>query len=74
MRIAVKCFASLADHTPQGGEMDIPDDAAVGEVMRILDIASADVKIIFVNGVHAEPESPLKEGDRLGLIPAVGGG
>lgn len=74
MRIEIKCFASLAVHTPREREMTVPDGAVVRDVMRTLGIAPEEVKIIFINGVHAEPDVPLKENDRLGLIPAVGGG
>lgn len=74
MRIEIKCFASLAAHTPQGREMTVPDGAAVRDVMHTLGVAPEEVKIIFINGVHATPDSLLKDNDRLGLIPAVGGG
>lgn len=74
MRIEIKCFASLACHAPQSGFLDMPDNATVAGVMHALSMAPEEVKIIFINGVHGEPESLLHDGDRLGLIPAVGGG
>lgn len=74
MRIEVKCFASLACHAPQGGTLELPDGGTVATVMHTLVMQPEEVKIIFINGVHAEASSPLKDGDRLGLIPAVGGG
>lgn len=74
MRIEIKCFASLACHAPQGGFLDMPEGATVESAMHALSMAPEEVKIIFINGVHGEPESPLHDGDRLGLIPAVGGG
>lgn len=74
MRIELKCFASLACYAPKGGTMDVPATATVATVIEALNMPLEEVKIIFINGVHAEPDSPLHEGDRLGLIPAVGGG
>jgi sulfur carrier protein ThiS len=74
MKIEVKCFATLAPHTPAEGNMDVPPQTSVNDIMRQLGIARDDVKIIFINGAHVEPEALLNEGDRLGLFPAVGGG
>lgn len=74
MRLEIKCFASLACHAPQSGFLDMPEASSVQNVMHTLAMQPEDVKIIFINGIHAAPESLLKDGDRLGLVPAVGGG
>jgi sulfur carrier protein ThiS len=46
----------------------------VADILAGLGIASQEVKIIMVNGVHAKPDRELQDGDRVGLFPAVGGG
>jgi sulfur carrier protein ThiS len=74
MNIEVKCFATLARRTPEGGSLEIEAGATPADVMARLGIDPDEVKIIFVNGVHAKADSPLKDGDRLGLFPPVGGG
>ena len=74
MQIEIKCFATLADFTPEGGVMDVKDSATIRDVMEVLGVKEEDVKIMFINGKHESFESVLKEGDRLGLFPAVGGG
>lgn len=74
MRLEIKCFASLACHAPQGGFLVVPEGSTVGEVIHTLSVVPEEVKIIFINGVHAESASLLHDGDRLGLVPAVGGG
>lgn len=74
MDIEIKCFATLSRFTPAGGRMQIDDGTTVSGVMQSLGIAPDDVKIVFINGIHAAPETPLNPGDRLGLFPAVGGG
>ena len=74
MQIEVKCFATLSDFTPEGGVMNIEDGSTIKNVMDILGMQEADVKIMFINGKHEALDSVLKEGDRLGLFPAVGGG
>lgn len=74
MRLEIKCFASLACHAPQSGFLEMPEGSTVENVMHSLAMQPDEVKIIFINGTHAAPESLLKDGDRLGLVPAVGGG
>jgi molybdopterin converting factor small subunit len=32
------------------------------------------VKLIFLNGLHAQGDEILSEGDRVGVFPAVAGG
>ena len=72
--IEVKCFASLAQHTPAGGHADLAAPATAGDLIRALGIPAGEVAIIFVNGAHAEEATALRDGDRVGLFPAVGGG
>ncbi|EPR43584.1 thiamine S protein [Desulfovibrio sp. X2] len=74
MEIEVRCFATLARFTPGDGFFELPDGATAAEAIAALGIPADDVNIIFINGKAAELASPLAEGDRLGLFPAVGGG
>ena len=74
MQIEVRCFATLSPHTPKGNRLDLPDGTTAGEAMHILGIRPEDLKLIFVNGVHAEPDRILNDGDRVAFVPAVGGG
>lgn len=74
MDIEVKCFATLARRSPEGGRLSVDSGATPTSVMTRLGIDPGEVKIIFVNGVHAAADAPLKDGDRLGLFPPVGGG
>ena len=83
MELEIKCFATLASYEPRGDAAagvkegmlaGMPENATVAEVMESLGLPVDDVKIIFVNGIHAEPQTALKNGDRVGFFPAVGGG
>lgn len=74
MQIEVRCFATLSPHTPKGNRLDLPDWTTAEEAMHILNIRPEDLKLIFVNGVHAEPDRILNDGDRVAFVPAVGGG
>jgi len=75
MPIIIKCFATLSRFTPPEAEayaLALGD--TVQSVVARLGIPLDDLKLVFVNGVHAPLETPLADGDRVGLFPAVGGG
>lgn len=77
MKVAVKCFATLSNDGTcdyKGAtEYDMAEGAKVGELIHKLDIPEDQVNIIFVNGRKGQTDTELKEGDRIGLAPAVGG-
>jgi sulfur carrier protein ThiS len=72
--IEVRCFASLAKYKPAGGHAQFDEPCSAGDLMRALGIPATEVAIIFVNGMHATEATALRDGDRVGLFPAVGGG
>ena len=75
MKIKVKCFATLAKFGPQNDEpLEVTKDITVSELMKQINLKKEDVKIVFVNGVIVKLSKVLKEGDRVGFFPAVGGG
>lgn len=75
MHISVKCFATLAKHTPAGADRyEVADGATVGDVVAALGVAPAEVKIVFVDGVAAAMDAVVRDGCRVGIFPAVGGG
>ncbi len=72
--IEVKCFATLRRYTPSNGKVEHFSGMKVKDLIKILNIPEDEVKIIFVNGVHASLDTELNDGDRVGLFPAIGGG
>jgi sulfur-carrier protein len=79
MRIEVNLYATLKRYVKNqtGGNssvIDVEDGACVKDVIQKLKIPGDLVKLIFINGVHAKADTALKDGDRLGLFPPVGGG
>lgn len=79
MKIEVHLYAGLLQYLPHEKRgrsitMEIREDATVQELLQTFNIPHGAVKLIFLNGTHARVDSVLKNGDRLGLFPAVGGG
>lgn len=79
MRIELSLFATLSAHLPKdqmvdGRYLDVEEETTISDIIRDCEIPLDQVKLIFVNGVHAEMEKELHEGDRLGIFPPIGGG
>ena len=79
MKIEVNLYATLKRYLKNetGGKssvIEVEDDACVKDIVQKLKIPADSVKLIFINGVHAKRGTTLKDGDRLGLFPPVGGG
>lgn len=79
MKVEVKLFATLARYAPEGlrqadSMVQVSDGITIMELLQELDIPYDQVKLIFLNGVHAEAHTVLEDGSKLGLFPPVGGG
>ena len=79
MRIEVRLFASLARYGAHpsvlpGGFMEFPGPVPVSRVADTLNIPHREIRLIFINGVHARMDSEVRDGDRLGFFPPIGGG
>ena len=79
MKVEVNLYATLARYLPnkvrQGSHMmELSDGTTVGELLQQLQIPPEEAKLAFVNGVHAGVDVVLREGNRVGIFPPVGGG
>ena len=75
MQIQLKLFATLRALTPDNAETyPIAPGTTVGDIVTQLAIPAKEAKLIFINGVRKPLDTPLADGDRLGIFPPVGGG
>ena len=75
IRIDLKLFVTLAKYLPGDGDaLALEDGTTVKSLIDGLGIPKKEVKLIFVNGKKESLEYPVKDGDRVGLFPPVGGG
>ena len=73
--ITIKLFATLKKYLPASADHHpIESGASVFDVLNELPIEVSQAKLIFINGKKANLNSVLKDGDRLGVFPPVGGG
>lgn len=65
----------VKDYDPLSGlQLEAEPGLTALELINSLGIPPGEVKIIMLNGVAAAQDSLIKDGDRVGLFPAVGGG
>ena len=79
MKIELRLYASLAAFMPKqaGGTaltIEMSDGTTIGDLLKQLEVPKKQIKVIFLNGIHASDEDILKDGDRVGIFPAVAGG
>jgi molybdopterin synthase sulfur carrier subunit len=80
MKVEFRLYASLARYMPDQGiraashVMDVNEGATIGRLLERLRVPREQVKIIFLNGIHATGDEVLKDGDRVGIFPLVAGG
>lgn len=66
---------TLAGYLPKNDEfLEIHENTTVEKLIRELGIPDELVKLIFINGKRQDISYRLKQGDRVGLFPPVGGG
>ena len=79
MKVEIRLFATFRDFLPPGSTTFsftrvLEAGTTVQEVLQALKLPEHVPKIIIVNGIHAEPQRVLQEGDVLSIFPPVAGG
>lgn len=73
--VDVKLFATLQEAAPRAsGSRVVEEGTSVRTLVRRLGIPEMKAKLIFINGIKGTLDSVLRDGDRLGIFPPVGGG
>ncbi len=79
MKVEVFLYASLAKYMPnkkigKGMIMEINEGTKIVKHLKEMNIPANAAKLVFLNGIHAKGDEILKDGDRLGVFPPIGGG
>lgn len=75
MKIKVKLMGMLKDRTPEGGELELPDNSTIGSVLTALGIESETIQAFSINGsIERSRDVQLNDADELTVLPPVGGG
>lgn len=79
MKLEIRLYATLRRFSPDGAPTGVffvilPEDSTVGAVLEKIGIGSEKVHMRMVNGVGVTDDHILKDNDRVGLFPPIGGG
>jgi sulfur carrier protein ThiS len=84
MRVALKLYASLADHLPPDArrtnrlELELPPDTTIDQVIRERNLPPKLCHLVLVNGHYIAPADRgsrrLQQGDELAIWPPIAGG
>ena len=74
MKVEIRLFATFREGRFKKEVWELPEGTKVIDVLNRLEIKPEEVAILLVNGMNAEPEYVLKDGDYISLFPPVGGG
>jgi molybdopterin converting factor small subunit len=72
--IVVKLFAGLREGREKAYEFPGDKFKNGREIGEYLDIPEEKMAIVLINGIHAELDAGIKDGDVVSIFPAVGGG
>jgi sulfur-carrier protein len=77
MKVEVQLYATLRKYGPSREGpliMDLSEGEGVARVLEVLGVPLHVEKVILINGRPAEPDSLLRDGDKVVLFPPVAGG
>nr|WP_320194126.1 MoaD/ThiS family protein [uncultured Desulfobacter sp.] len=79
MKIEIRLFATLASYANHGdmdadGCLSFDGPATIRDAAQRLGVPEKEIKLVFLNGVGATLDSPMKDKDRVGIFPPIGGG
>lgn len=73
--IDLRLFASLASRMPpDAAHFSVRPGITVRDIIDRFSIPPSEAKLVFINGVRKNLDTPLMGGERVGIFPPVGGG
>ena len=79
MKVRLKLIATYLSLLPPGAqgntvELDAPHGATVGDVLGPLGVPLDDSTVLLLNGLQAEADALLSDGDMVTAFSAIAGG
>ena len=78
-KVEVRLFASLRKYHPNSGDseaftLELNDKTKLGDLVNKLKIPRQEIGILMVNGKWQKESRLLRDEDRIGIFPLIGGG
>jgi molybdopterin converting factor small subunit len=79
LKVQLNLYASFKGYLPDKSAgnsciVEVEEGTRIRELLVRMNIPPEAPKVIFLNGVHAQGDEVLKDGDRVGAFPPVAGG
>ena len=74
IEIDVSLFSSFRAGRFEKAGVKVPEASTVSDLLAMLKIPADDVGVLVINGRDGTLDQRLIDGDRVTLIPAIGGG
>lgn len=79
MEVTLNLFVTLSRYMPHKAKgrsrtLEVDEGTRVRDLLEGLKIPAKMVRLVFLNGVHSKGDEILKDGDRVGVFPPIGGG
>ena len=74
MQVTVELFSHFRENRFEEATLEVPAEASVADLLDQLKIPLADVGVIVVNSASGTVKKRLRAGDKVTLIPIIGGG
>ena len=74
MRVRVSLYSALRIDRFAEAEVELTEGATINDLLEKLDLPLQDIGIVMVNAHSGTFQQRLQPGDRITLIPAIGGG
>ncbi len=77
MKVDIKCFGKLAEkyecNHNETTAIELTEGEKVSKILDAFGITEEEAKIVFLNHKISGLNQPLKDGDRVSLVPPTGG-
>ena len=78
-KVEVRLYASLRKYHPSPGSsqavvISLDNETKLGDLLDKLKIPRQEIGVLMVNGSWQKESYLLKDGDRIGIFPLIGGG
>ncbi len=74
IRVTIKYFGWLAAEQGQKVSVEVEESARVRDVVRLPEGVKLEELIILVNGSPGRPDTRLRDGDVVSVMPHISGG
>lgn len=74
MRIKVKLYGTMLRKNPPNGELDVPNDCTLLDLLKKLGVSEEEAAVAIMNGNHVKLHDQLQDGAEVSIFNGIFGG